>query len=284
MAFTTDIKTGLNMLLKPFNLKISTLVADRRETSRLKALEASGLLENPVYPMLPGMTDFDATALSDAYSTYGMEIDRLRNFEKNDVGYIFSNDYFSSPDMEVLYLLIRLLKPVKIVEVGCGNSTRISRQAIMDGKLETRIVAIDPHPRNDIAAYVDEFYCSRLEQLDNYDVFQDMEAGDFLFIDSSHQVHVGNDVARIVCDIIPRLKPGVVIHFHDIFLPYEYPPAFAYEYPDWGEQYLVHALMQGRACDILWPGHYLQKARPELLEALPFLAAGQAQSFWLVLK
>jgi len=284
VAFSTNIRMSLNRLLKPVNLKLSTLLADNAESSRIKALEASGLLERPVYSLLPGMANFDAEPLAKAYSKYRAEIERLRQVGKNDVGYVFANDYFSSPDMEVLYLLMRTLMPSNVVEVGCGNSTRISRQAIIDGDLKTKIIAIDPHPRNDIALFVDEFRQCKLEHIENYEIFQNLQPGDFLFIDSSHQVHVGNDVARIFCDIIPRLKAGVVIHIHDIFLPYEYPPAFAYDYSNWGEQYLLHALMQGRPCEILWPGYYLQKSRPELAKTLPFLSQGRAQSFWLLLK
>jgi len=120
--------------------------------------------------------------------------------------------------------------------------------------------------------------------MESYDVFDSLEGGDFLFIDSSHELRVGNDVARIVCDIIPRLKPGIVLHLHDIFLPYEYPRHFALANPAWGEQYIIHALMQGRWCETLWPGYYLQRARPEMAAKLPFLNSGQAQSFWLILK
>ncbi len=284
MAISTSIRTSLNRLLKPINLKLSTLVADNAESSRIKALKVSGLLERPLYSLLPGMESFDAAPLSEAYSKYRAEIERLRQTDKNDVGYVFANDYFSSPDMEILYLLMRTLMPSNVVEVGCGNSTRISRQAIIDGGLKTKIVAIDPHPRTDIAPFVDEFRQCKLEHIENYEVFQNLQPGDFLFIDSSHQVRVGNDVARIFCDIIPRLKAGVIIHIHDIFLPYEYPTDFATEYPDWGEQYLLHALLQGRQCEILWPGYYLQKSRPDLVKALPFLSQGRAQSFWLLLK
>ncbi|MEO8001488.1 MAG: class I SAM-dependent methyltransferase [Arenimonas sp.] len=284
MAFTTKLRMALNKIIKPLNLQVGTLVAEQREMSRLKSLETAGLLDRPLYSLLPGMADFDPTQLAKAYSLHRDDIERLCDAARNDVGYVLKNDYFTSPDMEVLYLLVRTLMPRRIVEVGCGSSTRISRQAIMDGKLATKITAIDPWPRNDIAPYVDKFEKTRLEQIESYEVFESLEAGDFLFIDSSHELRVGNDVARIVCDIIPRLKPGVVLHFHDIFLPYEYPRKFAFEYPSWSEQYILHALMQGRECDVIWPGYYLQRAKPEVAEALPFLKSGQAQSFWLVLK
>jgi len=284
MALTTKLRTVLNQVLRPLNLQIGTLVAEQRELARLQALEAAGLMDKPLYSLLPGMADFDPARLSTAYSLHREAIERLKDPAGNDVGFVLKNDYFTTPDMEVLYLLVRTLMPSRIVEVGCGNSTRISRQAIIAGKLSTTHTAIDPWPRNDIAPFVDKFEKTRLEQIENYEVFENLEAGDFLFIDSSHELRVGNDVARIVCDIIPRLKPGVVLHFHDIFLPYEYPRKFAYEYPTWSEQYILHALMQGRLCDVIWPGYYLQRAKPEIVKQLPFLSSGQAQSFWLILK
>ncbi|MEM7321080.1 MAG: class I SAM-dependent methyltransferase, partial [Pseudomonadota bacterium] len=94
-------------------------------------------------------------------------------------------------------------------------------------------------------------------------------------------VRMSNDVAHLFCRIIPALKPGVVIHVHDVFLPYEYPKRFFYDCPGWGEQYMLHALMQTDAYELLWPGYFLQMARPDAVDALPFLAAGRAQSFWI---
>ena len=81
--------------------------------------------------------------------------------------------------------------------------------------------------------------------------------------------------------IIPALAPGVLIHVHDVFLPYEYPARFCYDCPSWGEQYLLHVLLQGGGYDILWPGYFLQQERPDAVAALPFLRAARAQSFWI---
>ncbi|WP_235754343.1 class I SAM-dependent methyltransferase [Ruegeria pomeroyi] len=128
----------------------------------------------------------------------------------------------TTPDAEALYLMIRRYQPRRVIEVGCGNSTRITRQAALDGGLETEITAIDPWPRADIAGVVDRFEQARLEEVDPA-VFAALEADDVLFIDSSHQVRMSNDVAHLFCRIIPALAPGVVIHVHDVFLPYEYP-------------------------------------------------------------
>ena len=71
-------------------------------------------------------------------------------------------------------------------------------------------------------------------------------AGDILFIDSSHTVRIGGDVVHLFCEVIPRLAPGVIVHVHDIYLPYEYPRAWVEQLRwYWAEQYLLQALLAG---------------------------------------
>ena len=127
---------------------------------------------------------------------------------------------------------------------------------------------------------VDRFEQARAETLGTA-FFSELAAGDILFIDSSHQVRMSNDVAHLFCNVIPRLAAGVVIHVHDVFLPYEYPKRFFYDCPSWAEQYMLHAILQSGGYDILWPGYYLQQERPDAVAALPFLSGGRAQSFWM---
>lgn len=250
------------------------------EQARLRAFEASGGLEKPAYALSPGMAEFDPTALKEALVRFGDDLDHLSSPDTNATGFSPDNGYFGSPDSDLLYLMMRMNEPKRIVEVGCGHSTRVTRQSIIDGGLETVLTAIDPFPRKDIAHLVDVFAQETLETADPA-LFDALEAGDILFIDSSHQVRMSNDVAHLFCRIIPRLASGVVIHVHDVFLPYEYPKRFFYDCPGWGEQYVLHALLQGGGYNVLWPGYFLQKERPELSGALPFLENGRAQSFWM---
>lgn len=252
----------------------------RAERERLRAFEAAGGLDRPAYALSPGMKDFDISAMAALSRRHHDDLDRLRDPGRNATGYAPGNGYFDTPDGEVLYLMVRRLAPAQVIEVGCGNSTRVTRQAVIDGGLTTRITAIDPRPRADIAAVVDRFEPVRLESVDPR-LFAGLGPGDILFIDSSHSVRVGNDVAHLFCRILPALAPGVVIHVHDVFLPYEYPKRFFYDCPGWGEQYVLHALLQGGGYEMLWPGHYLQRARPEAVADVPFLGQGRAQSLWV---
>lgn len=194
--------------------------------------------------------------------------------------YDSTNTFYNTPDAEILYLMVRKLQPKRIVEIGSGNSTRIIRQAIADGKLDVRHVAVDPEPRADIAGLTDRVLHQRFEETDVTDELRALEADDILFIDSSHQVRVANDVTKLFCNAIPSLAPGVAVHVHDVFLPFDYPVPFCTDYPGWGEQYLVQVMLAARPREVLWPGYYVQKMRPELRDGLPFLASGRAQSFW----
>lgn len=270
----------LNALIAEVDVKIVDRAEERAETERLAAFEAAGGLQGPAYALSPGMADFDVSVLAQEYASHRAAIARLLDPARNDTGYAPGNGYYDTPDAEALYLLVRRFAPGQVIEVGCGNSTRITRQAVIDAGLDTRITAIDPYPRADIAHVVDRFEQKRLEQVDPA-LFGDLKAGDILFIDSSHQVRMSNDVAHLFCRIIPGLAPGVVIHVHDVFLPFEYPKRFFYDCPSWGEQYMLHALLQGGGYELLWPGYHLQNSRADAVEALPFLASGRAQSFWM---
>ncbi|WP_170393904.1 class I SAM-dependent methyltransferase [Ruegeria arenilitoris] len=273
----------INAALEELGVKLVDKVTELDERARLEAFERAGGLTRPAYALSPGMEGFDITELVAEYGQHAAALEALKDPARNQTGYRLGNGYYDSPDADALYLMIRRFAPKRVIEVGCGNSTRVTRQAIIDGGLDTQITAIDPYPRADIAHVVDHFEQKRLEEVDPA-LFDQLEAGDVLFIDSSHVVRMSNDVAHLFCRIIPALKPGVVIHVHDVFLPFEYPKRFFYDCPGWGEQYILHALLQSGAYSLLWPGYFLQQDRPDAVEALPFLKDGRAQSIWIQVK
>jgi hypothetical protein len=279
MANSTEIKDTLNRALRTVNIKIDTLTAQRIEADRIQRQFAIGQFEKPVFPLLDGMASFDGKRLGDAYADCRAEIDRMMNGAP-PANLDSSNTFYSTPDAEILYLMVRSLAPKRIVEVGSGNSTRIIRQAIADGELDVSHLAIDPEPRADINGLTDRVLRQRFEETDVTDQLHALEANDILFIDSSHEVHIANDVVKLFCNAIPALAPGVAVHVHDVFLPFDYPEPFCTDYSGWGEQYLLQVMLAAGSRELLWPGYYVQKLRPELRGSLPFLEAGRAQSFW----
>lgn len=283
MAATTLVKVCVNRLLGIFNLRIETLTAENLEEARLAALAQSEHFEGPVFPIPRLFESMNEAVVLGAITRYR---ERFRDFEdpsRNDVGYTFHNDYFTSPDTEVLYAIVREFQPSTVVEVGSGNSTKIIRQAILDGGLKTRLISVDPHPRIDISALADEVHRTPLEGLRSPEFLRSLKAGDILFIDSSHVIKTGNDVVFLYLVLLPDLSPGVLIHIHDVFLPYDYPREWVVE-KRWGcnEQYLIQALLMfTRTFEVLWAGYFLQHTRPHFARHFPHLNGRMAQSLWL---
>ena len=176
--------------------------------------------------------------------TYSERLDNFRGTEQNEVGYQYSNPFFRSPDAEILYTIMRQRRPQRVIEAGCGHSTRVIRQSILDGKFPCHVTCIDPSPRRDISGIPDEYIRSTIEKQDPEALAAILERNDILFIDTSHEVRVANDVAFIYCCLLPRLKPGVIVHIHDIFLPWDYTEYAVFDrgLSNWGEQYVVHAV------------------------------------------
>jgi hypothetical protein len=281
MATTTKLRNALNTLLSPANVRLETMTAERRELARLESLRTAGHFDRPVFPVLPGFEESSAQIVFGNLAQHQARFETFRDAARNDVGYSFANDYFSSPDTEVLYALVRHFQPPRIIEIGSGNSTRVTRQAIKDGNLATRLISVDPYPRLEVARICDENFREPVESGGASSKLNQLQSGDFLFIDSSHEIRTGNDVVYLFLNVLPTLPPGVVVHIHDIFLPYDYPAQWAAE-RQWNEQYLVQAMLMDSAnWAVIWPGHFLQRTMPGFAKHFPHLASRRAQSLWL---
>lgn len=142
------------------------------------------------------------------------------------------------------------------MEIGSGNSTRFVKAALTHSDSNVRIVSIDPEPRESIDRLCDETIRSRLEDVD-LAVFDALEPGDVLFIDNSHRSFMNSDVTVAMLDVLPRLKQGVLVGFHDIMLPYDY-------YDTWvprayNEQYLLgcYLLSNPNYFEIKFANHWI---------------------------
>jgi hypothetical protein len=191
--------------------------------------------------------------------------------------------WFPRLDAAAAYAMVNHLRPARIIEVGSGHSTRFMVRAIRDGGLETRFTSIDPAPRATTDALnIDHIQCKAHEA--DPAVFATLQPGDILFIDSSHILMPGTDVDFILNRIWPQLAAGVVIHFHDIFLPDDYPPAWTWR--GYNEQLGVAPLISGDAVDILFASHYAVSRMSEqiagtVIERLPLVDGAVESSLWL---
>lgn len=185
--------------------------------------------------------------------------------------YYVNNGGFESVDGEVLYCMIRHLRPRRIFEIGSGNSTYLSAQAVLKNGGSCDLIAFEPYP-NDVLR---EGFpgLTELVQIKAQDIpvekFSNLERNDILFIDSSHVLKIGSDVQYLYLEVLPRLRPGVVIHVHDIFLPAEYPRQWVMNQQTfWNEQYLLQAFLAfNDSFEVHWAGSYMHLKHPEKLEA-----------------
>jgi hypothetical protein len=195
----------------------------------------------------------------------------------------WTNSFLTGIDAVALYGVLSTFRPRRYLEIGSGNSTKFARRAIRDQGLPTTIASIDPSPQAAVDALCDSVVRQRLEDTD-LSVFDQLQAGDVLFFDGSHHAFMSSDVVVFFLEILPRLAPGVIVHIHDIFLPYDYPSSWSDRY--YSEQYLlaVALLASQRAFEVLFPAHFVERD-PELsrriVEACGPRASGSSGSFWL---
>jgi hypothetical protein len=184
----------------------------------------------------------------------------------------FNNGFFEHVDAEVAYSFVRQRKPRRVVEVGCGNTTLLLTAAIRKNAAEgfpCEMHGIDPHPSVFLKEGVPGLTRLIEEPVQRapVDLFRALEENDILFIDSSHVVSIDSDVVYELLNILPELKPGVLVHFHDIFAPLDYPEKFVKKnLCFWGEQYLLEAFLSFNSeFKVLWAGSAMQQHHAEVL-------------------
>lgn len=193
-------------------------------------------------------------------------------------------DWFPRLDGAVAYVMVRETRPGRIIEIGSGHSTRFMARAIRHGGLQTRITAIDPAPRADIEG-LGATLIRQIVQNAGARVFEALEPGDILFIDSSHILMPGTDVDFLFNRVLPVLPGGVLVHVHDVFLPDDYPPNW--EWRGYNEQLGVAALLQGRGFRLLWASHYAATRMAAAVAGsvagrLPLMPGAHETSLWMV--
>lgn len=213
-------------------------------------------------------------------------IDKMKEFElpnwlqneskESKNRYFYNNGWFGKGSANALYYMIRILKPKTIIEVGSGYSTAAmldTNEEYFENKIE--IISIEPRPdrlkkllRLDDKCVIHQMDLQKI----SLNFFERLRENDILFIDSSHISRINSDVNYIFFEILPRLKKGVYIHFHDIRYPFIYPKEWIYEGRVYTEMYLLRAFLMNNDTysiqffgDILFQ-KYSNKIHPKLKE------------------
>lgn len=224
------------------------------------------------------------------------EIPQLLNLQKDEINVILpylDNYFFGVFDASVLSAMMQHFKPKQLIEIGSGISTRYINFFKQKYNLKTNVICIDPFPRVDIKEVADLIFNMPLEKALEENLFQ-LSKGDFLFMDGSHYVFQGNDTLAFFFKLLPSLPSGVVIHIHDIYLPYDYEESVSPQL--WTEQYILAAMILNDLKDfsILYPAYYEacnnQKIKNELKKVDEILVVRNFQkrtshnkgfSFWM---
>lgn len=144
------------------------------------------------------------------------------SIEKDSIKPAWNNGFLPGLDIIAIYAILAKFKPSKYIEIGSGNSTKVAYKAKKELGLTTKIISIDPMPRAEIDSLADEVHRKPFENLD-FDIVDLLEENDILFVDNSHRILPNSDSMVFYMEILPRLKKGVIVHIHDIYLPYDYP-------------------------------------------------------------
>jgi methyltransferase family protein len=233
--------------------------------------------------------------LENVFSRYRKECDFPLNPTSTPHDYYIGNGAFGFISAAVLHCMIRHFAPKTMIEVGSGNSTYVSARACRmnaEQGQSTRLISVEPYPNQVLKAGfagLSELVPEQVESLDP-GFFSQLEDRDILFIDSSHVVRTGGDVNFLYLEVLPRLKPGVLVHIHDIFFPKQYPKEWVTRNRTfWTEQYLLQAfLTYNSKFEVLWCGSYIYAKYAERLSSVFPPPAGLgfrenyfSSSFWM---
>ncbi|MEO6491156.1 MAG: class I SAM-dependent methyltransferase [Ferruginibacter sp.] len=214
-------------------------------------------------------------SLLQSFSKYYNEIPyNFNSRSKGGTRYQVNSEWYKFSDVVMLYSVMRHFKPSRIIEIGSGYSSAVMldvNERFFNSTIQ--MTFIDPYPERLLGLLTIEdkkkhtVLRSMIQEAD-ITIFNDLEANDILFIDSSHISKVGSDLNYILFEILPRLKPGVHIHFHDIFFPFELPENWILERKwFWNENYILRAfLTESKAYAIINFNTYLHKEFRSWLE------------------
>jgi hypothetical protein len=168
----------------------------------------------------------------------------------------WNNEYLPGLDIIALYSFLDEFKPETYIEIGSGNSTMVARKSINENSLSSKIISIDPHPRAQIDRISDEVIRKKIEDTNDFSAIFNLKENDILFIDNSHRCLPNSDVTVCFLELLPYLKKGVLIHIHDIYLPYDYSQFMCDRF--YSEQYLLAVLLLNTdKYEVILPNYFI---------------------------
>lgn len=186
--------------------------------------------------------------------------------EKDRTKPVWNNGFLPGLDIIAIYTMITEYRPKKYIEIGSGNSTKVVYKAKTEQNLDIDIISIDPMPRANIDMLADKVIRKPFESID-FSVLDDLNENDVLFIDNSHRILPNSDSMVFFLEVLPRLKKGVIVHLHDIYLPYDYPQFMCDRF--YSEQYglAMYLLANPKKYYTLLPNYFISEDK-ELSELI----------------
>lgn len=228
---------------------------------------------------VPGI-DLHAAAQRDlvrAFAAYQNDLPFPRQ-ARDGCRYHLDNPFFAFGDGVVLWSMLAHFRPQRVVEIGSGYSSAAMLDAADALQLATSFTFVDPYPQRllSLLGAADRQRCNVVEravQTVDTGIFDNLTAGDLLFIDSSHVAKFGSDLNYLLAEVMPALCPGVLVHVHDVCWPFEYPLHWFEDGRAWNEAYMMRAFLQfNDAFEILLFNDYLAAQHADLLaECLPLM-------------
>lgn len=225
----------------------------------------------PPHPQLYELIDRRRAAYRALLTAFGRHQAAIAQFkdaraETDPTQPVWNNGFLPGLDIVAIYGMLAHFRPAQYVEVGSGNSTKVAARAIRDHGLGTRITSIDPHPRAEIDSLAQNVVRKPFEDTD-FSFLYELRANDILFIDNSHRVLPNSDATVFFLEVLPRLASGVIVHIHDIYLPYDYPQEMCDR--AYSEQYVLAAFLLANSdkYETLLPNYFISED-PELRQIL----------------
>lgn len=241
MIINTKKKIADTIIYLSKKLKITS--GDFSKFDMFEYLESKGLHLTPVhyYQPIPNTANINWKKLSKPQKIFGINfndkkqiklVNTFKRYQKeynnfptikseDNSKFFLNNLAFDNIDALNYYNIIRYFKPKTIIEIGSGQSTKIAAQACLLNK-KTKLISIEPYPQEILTKGfpgLNKLITKKVEEI-NINFFKKLNKNDILFIDSSHVLNTGGDVAYEILNILPQLKKGVIIHIHDIFFSF----------------------------------------------------------------